>query len=789
MALQLAARRSEASKAIVDHRKAVWDAERARQEERGPVLPPLHVREVRAPGEHEVAQGVDATTTAPQDLPWMQAKDLVVARVSFGKDAATSVLADLASPLASVLEGREEEIEAGAGVVQVEGLDFGSPEGRATFWHSSAHVLGHALEIELGHGEIMLDDGPALEAETTGADDSLVAPAQGGFFYDFAYKQDAQSAHGITPEDIKNINKQATKALKGSPQFERLELPADVAREMFRYNERKLEMIERLGPDARLTAYRLGDFIDLCRGPHVPSAATLGRAGHTVLRAAGLNDGYHAQRVYGISFPEKSSLLDWTERTKMASERDHRVLGRKQGLFSFDPVSPGSAFVLPHGTIIYNRLVAMLRDQYAARGYEEVMTPLMYRSSLWKRSGHLQNYKENMFRVSGHADPDLPPANASETEADTVTEDPDLDIAHNHGACAHGPTSSRESDEDEHEMGLKPMNCPGHCVLFAQTHRSFRELPVRIADFSALHRNEASGALGGLTRLRRFHQDDAHIFCLPSQIEEEILSCIDFVKTVYKDLFGFNFKMALSTRPLDGKSIGSDEEWDRAEDALEKVLEATELPWIRDPGEAAFYGPKIDISVTDALGRSHQCATVQLDFQLPERFDLEYVAPDGSRQRPVMIHRAVLGSVERFLAILLEHTNGKWPFWLSPRQVAILPVDKSHVEAAEAAAKQLRAGAAPEADFMTSPSAAGLTVTVDASNNSLAKRVRNAQQAPYSVIGVIGDKEVASRSITLRSNDGATILEEFSLDLAAEQVRLALTRRSPTRFPFQVPSS
>jgi len=757
---------AEKSRIVVDHRVAVWDAEVARQLEQIHGKDPIEVKVDCGSGE---TVSVDANNTTIQDLPWSSSdskmKDPLVARVTVGE---RSFLVDMAIPLASVLE--KDEIEEKK-PIKVEVFGFDSPEGRDTFWHSSAHVLGHALETELGHQDIMIDDGPPLAAKTT-IDSGLVAPGQGGFFYDFDFANDAQNPRGITPEDIKNVNSIANKILKEGAPFERLELPQDVARDMFRYNQRKLEMIERLGPDARLTAYRMGKFIDLCRGPHVPSAAKLGRGGFKALRAAGLNGGFHAQRVYGTAFPDKDSLVDWTNRTEEASKRDHRVLGRKQALFSFDEVSPGSAFMLPHGTIIYNRLVSMLRDQYESRGYDEVMTPLIYRSSLWKRSGHLQNYKENMFRVTEHVPENEQLATTDETK-DGMSPD------HNHGACGHGHSSA----EDD-EMGLKPMNCPGHCVLFAQSIKSFRELPVRIADFSALHRNEISGALGGLTRLRRFHQDDAHIFCLPEQIEEEILSCIDFVKHVYHDLFDFTFTMALSTRPLDGKSIGGDADWERAETALEKVLVATGLPWRKDPGEAAFYGPKIDISITDALGRSHQCATIQLDFQLPERFDLEYITPEGTRKRPVMIHRAVLGSVERFLAILLEHTNGKWPFWLSPRQIAILPVGEAQQAAAEAAAERLRLAAAPDAEFMKSPSSAGVTVHVDGNNSSLAKRVRNNQQAPYNVIAVIGEKEVESNSISLRSNDGQTILEEYPLDQAVEDVRRAVLSRSTVRFPF-----
>ena len=339
----------------------------------------------------------------------------------------------------------------------------------------------------------------------------------------------------------------------------------------------------------------------------------------------GKADAETLQRVYGISFPEPRLLKEWEKFQEEAAKRDHRKLGKEQGLFFFHHLSPGSCFFTPRGAHIYNSLINFIKSEYRVRGFKEVITPNIYNSKLWEQSGHWQHYAENMFTF-----------------------------------------------ESEKELfALKPMNCPGHCLLFDSAVRSWRELPLRLADFGVLHRNELSGALTGLTRVRRFQQDDAHIFCRAEQIEQEVSAAIDFMKTVYS-VFGFTFDMVLSTRP--DQYLGDLKDWDQAEAALAAALDKFGQKWERNEGDGAFYGPKIDITVKDALNRLYQCATIQLDFQLPNRFDLHYTSDTGAKVKPVIIHRAIFGSLERFIAILTENFGGKWPFWLSSRQAIVLPI-------------------------------------------------------------------------------------------------------------------
>jgi len=689
----------------------------------------------------------------PGDLPWIEEKEAALARVRI-YDSGKVYLWDKNRPLYSLLDRlvSENVISPQKDVLlELEADDLKSAQGMEVLWHSAAHVLGYALEEALGDDKVWLDDGPALSAQFLEEDDDgnyidgrglQIKAGTGGFFYDFEF---VNKNEAFPVEDsFVSLAKAMKKICQRKHRFECVELEKSEAMEMFKLNPRKLEIIHKLDKDAVITAYKCGNFIDLCRGPHLANTGNINRGGIKLLKGAALHAGPHEQRAYGIAFLDKEDLIDWAERTKNAAQRDHRNVGRKQKLFHFDECSPGSAFMLPHGTLIFNRLVTMLRDQYEKYGYQEVMSPLIYANSLWDKSGHLANYKENMYRVMGHMSP---------------------------------------SEENKRELGLKPMNCPGHCVLFASSSHSFRELPVRFADFSALHRNEASGALGGMTRLRKFHQDDAHIFCRPDQIESEILACIQFVSAVYEDLFGFRFQLALSTRPLDGKRMGTDVEWDSAEAALKKVLKNSHLKWELNEGEAAFYGPKIDISIFDAIGRKHQCATIQLDFQLPERFDLEYVDSKNVKRRPVMIHRAILGSVERFMAILLESTNGKLPFWLSPRQIAILPVDPWFEKEARSLASKLRNYV--EGDFLKTQTAGGLSVFVDESRDSISKRVRNAQQAPFNVICVFGKREIESNTIAVRSNDGSQVFDSLPVESAIEQLKDAVQNRRRETFPFK----
>jgi len=417
------------------------------------------------------------------------------------------------------------------------------------------------------------------------------------------------------------------------------------------------------------------------------------------------------QRVYGVSFPDPKLMKEYKFRIEEAKKRDHRVLGVQQELFFFDAISPGSCFFLPQGAHVYNKLVELMRSEYHKRGFKEVVSPNIYNKALWETSGHWQNYADNMFAFD-----------------------------------AEGQT-----------FGLKPMNCPGHCVMFNHRVRSYRELPLRMADFGVLHRNELSGALSGLTRVRRFQQDDAHIFCTMDQIGSEMVGVMDFMNHLYTNVFGLKYELNLSTRPE--KYVGEIAVWDKAEKLLEDALNNMGHPWILNPGDGAFYGPKIDIKVHDALGRQFQCATVQLDFQLPIRFDLSYQVPgdDGvlKMEKPVMIHRAILGSVERFFAILLEHWAGKWPFWISPRQVKICPVHSDQFEFAHDVAKQIHD--------------AGFCVEVDDSDRKLPKKVREAQLEQFNFILVVGKEEKANGTVNVRTRDNevhgektvSQIIEEF----------------------------
>ncbi|KYK56744.1 hypothetical protein DCS_03750 [Drechmeria coniospora] len=429
------------------------------------------------------------------------------------------------------------------------------------------------------------------------------------------------------------------------------------------------------------------------------------------------------------------------KKVEKSEPADHRKLGLQQELFITSVYSPGSPIFLPNGARIFNRLVEFLRKQYVHYGFQEVITPLIYKKSLWAKSGHLDNYADDMYGVSG-----------------SKKQPPDA-------------TSCRGEEEGDEVYGLKPMNCPGHCLIFKSKTHSYRDLPVRYADFSPLHRNEISGALSGLTRVRRFHQDDGHIFCRPSQVEEEISRTLDFVKAVYNVLqLGVSYRLALSTRPKD-HYIGTAEEWDRAEDQLKRALDASGMEWSLNEGDGAFYGPKIDIVLTDSDGKEHQTATIQLDFQLPKRFELEYQAPAPEHEargettddpallsehgpvRPVMIHRAVLGSVERLMALLIESYDGKWPFWLNPRQAIVLTVNTSKpvVDWAQEV-RDVLVGIKTNAEDMpgavlTNPT--GLAVDMDTTARPLGSKIREARTRGYSQILVVGEEDVKNKHVSL----------------------------------------
>ncbi|KRY14977.1 Threonine--tRNA ligase, cytoplasmic, partial [Trichinella patagoniensis] len=506
-------------------------------------------------------------------------------------------------------------------------------------------------------------------------------PIENGFYYDM-FMDDRT----VTAEDMDKLEKIMKAAIDGKQRFERLELKKEELVEMFKYNPFKLRILENKVKTPTTTAYRCGPLIDLCRGPHVRHTGLLNSFKITKNSSTfweGDSSMESLQRVYGVSFPNSKQLKLWEKMREEAASRDHRKLGRQQELFIFHELSPGSAFFFPRGAYIYNTLVEFLRKQYRKRGFREVITPNIYNSRLWETSGHWQHYAKNMFKI-----------------------------------------------EIEKELfGLKPMNCPGHCLI-----------------------NELSGALSGLTRVRRFQQDDAHIFCRQDQIASEIEGCLDFLRFVYETL-GFSMKLYLSTRPDD--FMGDVKTWDEAEAQLQCALEKFKLPWTLNAGDGAFYGPKIDIIVLDAMQRQHQCATIQLDFQLPVRFDLHYVDENHVKQRPVIIHRAVLGSIERMIAVLTENFAGKWPFWLSPRQAMVIPVHPEFDDyALQVQQKIFDAGFECDVD-------------VDASD-TMKKKIRNAQLGKWNFILVVGAKEKENSSVNIRTRDNA-VLGEYSLEKLIEK--------------------
>ena len=538
-----------------------------------------------------------------------------------------------------------------------------------------------------------------------------IGPAiENGFYYDF------DSDRTFTPEDLEKIEAEMKKIIKEDLTVERFELPREEAIKFMseRGETYKVELINDLPEDAVISFYKQGEFVDLCAGPHAPSTGKI--KAFKLLNVAGAywrgnEKNKMLQRIYGTSFTKKSDLDEYLNRLEEAKKRDHRKIGKELDLFQIMDEGPGFPFFLPKGMVLRNILEDFWREEHKKRGYQEIKTPIILSEELWHRSGHWDHYKDNMYFTK----------------------------------------------IDDHDYAIKPMNCPGGMLVYKRKMHSYRDLPQRMAELGLVHRHELSGTMHGLMRVRCFTQDDAHIFMLPSQIKQEIINVIDLIDYFY-GVFGFPYHVELSTRPEN--SMGTDEEWDRAINALVDALEEKGMKYKINEGDGAFYGPKIDFHLEDSIGRTWQCGTIQLDFQMPEKFDLTYVGADGEKHRPVMIHRVVFGSIERFIAILTEHYAGAFPTWLAPVQVKILPIADKHHDYV--------------LDLQKKFEEKGIRVEVDLRNEKVGYKIREAQLEKVPYMLVIGDKEVDSRSVAVRSrkdgDQGTLSIDEF-IDKVLDEVK------------------
>ncbi|MEK3685343.1 threonine--tRNA ligase [Paenibacillus sp. FSL R10-2736] len=569
-----------------------------------------------------------------------------------------------------------------------------SSEGLMIHRHSTAHLMAQAVERIYGDQNVKLGIGPVIED---------------GFYYDI------DIARPLSVEDLGAIEQEMEKIIGENLPILRRVVSRSEAMERFRQLEEplKLELLRDLPEDAVISLYEQGEFTDLCRGPHLPSTGRI--KAFKLLSVAGAywrgdSDNQVLQRIYGTSFFKKSQLEEHLHMLEEAKKRDHRKLGKELGLFMFSEEAPGMPFYLPKGMIIRTELENFSRELQRYSGYDEVRSPLMMNRRLWEQSGHWDHYKDEMYFTK----------------------------------------------VDETDFALKPMNCPGHMLIYKNSLRSYRELPIRIAEYGQVHRHEFSGALNGMMRVRTFCQDDAHLFVLPEQIEDEISRVLELIDQMYK-VFGFEYKVELSTRPDD--YMGAEELWDQAELSLERVLKNNGIEYRVNEGDGAFYGPKIDFHVLDALKRSWQCGTIQLDFQMPEKFDLTYIGEDNGKHRPVVIHRAVFGSIDRFMGILTEHFSGAFPLWLSPVQVKLLPVSGVHADYAFEVKKQLQA--------------AGLRVELDARDEKLGYKIREAQLEKVPYMLVLGDQEQNNGTVSVRGRAESTQIplsvQEF-IQLLAGQI-------------------
>ena len=570
-------------------------------------------------------------------------------------------------------------------------LKFEDKEGKQIFWHTSAHLM--ALAIERLFPGVKFAIGPSIDQ---------------GFYYDF------DTPHRFTPEDLLNIEEEMKKIVKEGHEMERYEMDRDEAIKHFKEMDEKykVDLIEHFPEGEVISFYKLGEFVDLCRGPHLKDVSKIKAVKLLSIAGAywrGDENNEMLQRIYGITFPKKSELDSYLNMIEEAKLRDHRKIGKELDLFSFHEEGPGFPFFHPNGMIVRNELLNWWRGVLQERGYGEILTPMILNEELWHKSGHWDHYKENMY----------------------FTKIDDADYA------------------------IKPMNCPGSTIVYRTNLHSYKEFPLRLSEFGLVHRHELSGALHGLFRVRSFTQDDAHIFCLPEQIEDEVFKMIDLADYLYST-FGFKYTLELSTRPDD--YMGDLETWEMAEGALKAALEKRNMPYKINPGDGAFYGPKIDFHLQDAIGRDWQCGTIQLDMQMPVNFDLTYIDANNERKRPVMLHRAMFGSIERFLGILIEHFAGKFPLWMAPVQIEVIPVSEKTNEYAEKVYEELKNK--------------GFRVEIDTRNSQMGAKIRDAQMRKINYMLILGEKERDNGSISVRTRNNENIndikLDKFMDDLSEE---------------------
>lgn len=551
---------------------------------------------------------------------------------------------------------------------EIELLQADSSEGIKVLRHTTAHVMAQAMQRL--YGDVQLGIGPVIE---------------NGYYYDIDLEK------SLSEEDLPKIEEEMNKIIQENIPVERKEVSREEAQSLFKADPLKKEILEDLPDGAPITVYKQGEFLDLCRGPHLPSTGSI--KAFKLMSVAGAywkgdSENKMLQRIYGVAFPSQSELNDYQHFLEEAAKRNHRKLGKELDLFMFSEEAPGMPFYKPNGQVLRNELEFFIRDLHKHYDYQEVRTPQLMNQRLWEQSGHWEHYKENMYF----------------------------------------------SDVEHASFALKPMNCPGHMLMYKDQLNSYRNLPLRMAEFGQVHRHEYSGALNGLLRVRSFCQDDAHIFVTPKQIEEEIKTAVELIDHVYR-VIGFEYQLELSTRPE--KAMGSDELWGQAEGALKNVLDSLDFDYRINEGDGAFYGPKIDFHIKDALNRSHQCGTIQLDFQMPEKFDLSYIDENNEKVRPVVIHRAVFGSIDRFLGILIEHFGGAFPTWLAPVQAKVIPVSNQvHKEYAQNLVEQFKR--------------ADIRVDVDLREEKMGYKIREAQMNKVPYILVVGDQEMEGSTVNVR---------------------------------------